>query len=153
MNKFERQGTVLRLVRERALSTQTEVAEALQELGIHAVQATVSRDIAQLGLVKVRNGDGKLVYALPGADDLNRLSELAAALRRWTVALIPAGELVVLKTPSGYANALARAIDVADLPDIAGTVAGDDTIFIASRDGLTGADLADQLRHHLEGDT
>ena len=153
MNKFERQGTVLRLVRERELSTQTEVAEALHQLGIHAVQATVSRDIAQLGLVKVRNSEGRLVYALPGAEDLNRLSELAAALRRWTVSLSATGNLVILKTPSGHANALARAVDVADLPDIAGTVAGDDTIFVAARDGLSGADLADELRHHLEGDT
>lgn len=153
MNKFERQGTVLRLVRERELSTQTEVSEALHELGIHAVQATVSRDIAQLGLVKVRNSEGRLVYALPGAEDLNRLSELAAALRRWTVSLTATGNIVILKTPSGYANALARAVDVAGLPDIAGTVAGDDTIFVAARDGLSGADLAEELRHHLEGDT
>ena len=144
---------MLRLVRERELSTQTEVAEALHQLGIHAVQATVSRDIAQLGLVKVRNSEGRLVYALPGAEDLNRLSELAAALRRWTVSLTATGNLVILKTPSGYANALARAVDVADLPDVAGTVAGDDTIFLAARDGLPGANLAEELRHHLEGDT
>jgi transcriptional regulator of arginine metabolism len=153
VNKFERQGAVLRLVRERQLSTQSEVAEALHELGINAVQATVSRDIAQLGLVKVRNTEGKLVYALPGAEDLNRLSELAAALRRWTIGLDSTGNLVVLKTPSGYANALARAIDVAELPDIAGTVAGDDTIFVAAREGLSGAELAEALRHHLEGET
>jgi transcriptional regulator of arginine metabolism len=153
MNKFERQGTIIRLVHDRALATQAEVAEALREQGIEAVQTTVSRDIAQLGLVKVRSADGRLVYAHPGAADLDRLSELTAALRRWAVGLQPTGNLVVVKTPSGFANALARAIDDAGLPQIAGCVAGDDTIFVAAREGLGGADLADELRHHLEGDT
>jgi transcriptional regulator of arginine metabolism len=153
MPKFDRQGAILRLVRERDLATQAEVAEALRGEGIVAVQTTVSRDIAQLGLVKVRNADGRLVYALPGADDLNRLSALTAALRRWALALTPAGNLVVLETPSGHANALAQVIDDARLADVAGTVAGDNTIFVAARDGLSGAELAAELRHHLEGDT
>lgn len=153
MNKFERQGAILRLVNEQELSTQTEVAEALRGMGIEAVQTTVSRDIAQLGLVKQRNDEGRLVYALPGADDLTRLSALTAALRQWTVSVGATGNLAVLKTPPGYANALARAIDVAELPDVVGTVAGDDTIFVAAREGLSGAELADELRHHLEGDT
>ena len=85
MNKFERQGTILRLVGERQLSTQSDVVEALRDEGLDAVQATVSRDIAQLGLVKVRGDDGRLVYALPGAADLDRLSELTSALRRWAI--------------------------------------------------------------------
>jgi transcriptional regulator of arginine metabolism len=153
MRKFERQGEILRLVKERKLSTQSELAEALRENGIEAVQTTVSRDVAELGLVKVRDAEGRLVYALPGAADLSRLSELATALRRWTLSLAPTGNLVVVQTPSGHANALARAIDAAALADIAGTVAGDDTIFVAARDGVSGVALADQLRHHLEGDT
>lgn len=153
MNKFERQGAILRLVQERPLATQTEVAEALRAAGYEAVQTTVSRDIAQLGLVKVRGVDGRLVYALPGAADLTRLSELTAALRRWTLTLTPTGNLVVVQTPSGCANALAQAIDDARLPDIAGTVAGDNTIFVAAREGLSGPQLAAELRHHLEGDT
>jgi len=153
MNKFERQGAILRLVRERELSTQVEVAEALREEGIDAVQTTVSRDIAQLGLVKVRNRDAKLVYALPGAEDLTRMSELAAALRRWTVSLTATGQLLVIETPSGYANALAQQIDAARLPDIAGTLAGDNTIFVAAREGMSGTELAEAFRHHLDGDT
>ena len=153
MSKFDRQGAILRLVQERPLATQAEVAEALRAAGIDAVQTTVSRDIAQLGLVKVRNADGKLVYALPGEEDLNRLGELTAALRRWTLSLAATGNLVVVQTPSGYASALAQALDRAHLPDIAGTVAGDNTIFVAAREGLSGAELAEELRHHLEGDT
>ena len=66
MQKYDRQGAILRLVQERALSTQSDVVEALREEGIEAVQATVSRDIHQLGLVKVQGAGGRLVYALPG---------------------------------------------------------------------------------------
>jgi transcriptional regulator of arginine metabolism len=153
VSKYDRQGAILRLVQQQKLSTQEEVAAALREAGYDAVQTTVSRDIAQLGLVKVRSEDGTLAYALPGAADLTRISELTAALRRWVVGLAPSGPLVVIHTPPGYANALARAIDASRLPDIACTLAGDDTIFVAPRDGLTGAQLAEELTHHLEGDT
>jgi transcriptional regulator of arginine metabolism len=153
VNKFERQGAILRLVQDRPLATQAEVAEALREAGIDAVQTTVSRDIAQLGLVKIRAADGRLVYALPGAADLDRLSELTAALRRWTSSIVAANGLVVIRTPRGYATPLADAIDAAGLGDVAGTVAGENTIFVAPRDGVTGAELEQLLRHHLEGDT
>jgi transcriptional regulator of arginine metabolism len=152
-SKFDRHGTIMRLVQERRLATQAEVAEALREAGYEVVQTTVSRDIAQLGLVKVRDTEGRLVYALPQAADLSRLEELTAAMRRWALRITPSGNMAVVHTPSGYANALARAIDEARLPDLAGTVAGDDTIFIAAVEGVTGAELADALRHHLEGET
>jgi transcriptional regulator of arginine metabolism len=146
MTKYDRQGAILRLVQQRRLSTQEEVAAALRDEGFDAVQTTVSRDIAQLGLVKVRK-NGSLVYALPGPDDLHRLSELTAALRRWAISLTPTANLLVVRTPAGHANALARVLDEARLPDIAGTVA------VAARDGLGGAELAEELTHHLEGDT
>jgi transcriptional regulator of arginine metabolism len=152
VNKFERQGAILRLVQERALGTQAEVAEALREAGIDAVQTTVSRDIARLGLVKVRSSDGRLVYALPGAADLDRLAELTTALRRWTVSITAANDLVVIRTQRGYATPLADAIDDAGLDDVAGTVAGENTIFVAPRDGLTGRELEELFRHHLETD-
>jgi len=150
--KFERQGTILRLVQQQPLSTQSEVADALRGHGIDAVQATVSRDIAQLGLVKVRNAEGRLVYALPGAADLRRLDELTAALRRFAAGFTPAGQLLVVGTPRGFAVALADAIDAAGLPEVAGTVAGDNTVFVAARDGFNGADLEHELRQHLERD-
>ena len=148
--KFERQGTIMRLVQQLPLSTQAEVADALRGEGIEAVQATVSRDIAQLGLVKVRNPEGRLVYAMPGAADLRRLEELTAALRRWVGGMTPSGPMLVVKTPRGFAAALADAIDAAELPDVAGTIAGDNTVFVAARDGLSGVELADELRHHME---
>ncbi len=147
--KFERQGMILRLVQQQPLSTQADVAEALHDHGVDAVQATVSRDISQLGLVKVRNAEGRLVYALPGASDLRRLDELTTALRRWAGGFTPAGNLCVIATPRGFAAALAEALDAADLAEVAGTIAGDNTVFVAARDGLTGAQLADELREHL----
>jgi transcriptional regulator of arginine metabolism len=148
--KFERQGLIMRLVQQQPLSTQADVAEALRDHGIDAVQATVSRDIAQLGLAKVRNPEGRLVYAVPGAADLRRLDELSAALRRWVGGMTPSGTICVVKTPRGFAAALADAIDAAELPEVAGTIAGDNTVFVAARDGMNGAELADELRHHME---
>jgi transcriptional regulator of arginine metabolism len=148
--KFERQGTILRLVQQQPLSTQADVAEALRAAGIDAVQATVSRDIHQLGLVKVRNEEGRLVYALQGAADLRRLDELTFALRRWAGGFTPAGNLCVIATPRGFAAALADAIDAAELDEVAGTIAGDNTVFVAAREGLSGAELARELRKHLQ---
>jgi transcriptional regulator of arginine metabolism len=151
--KFDRQGAILRLVQDHPVSTQEELAEALRQEGLDAVQATISRDIAQLGLVKVRDQGGRLVYALPGGADLDRLSELTSALRRWAMSLDASGNLLVVHTPPGHANALAQAIDQARLPDVLGTIAGDDTITVIAREGELGATIERELRHHLEGDT
>lgn len=149
MNRRERQHAILELVRDRALSTQAEVAAALKEAGFDVVQTTVSRDIADLGLVKVRAPSGRLVYAPPGSSDVDRVRALSAAMRRYAIAAEAAGTLVVLTTPSGYANALAQAIDEAGHAGIAGTVAGDNMIFVAARDGTPAAALRDELTGHL----
>ena len=147
--KFERQGTILSLVQQKPLSTQAEVAEALKANGIEAVQATVSRDISQLGLVKVRNTEGRLVYALPGAADLRRLDELTTALRRYMGKTATSGSLLVVETPRGFAAALADAIDTAALPEVAGTIAGDNTVFVACADGTKPFEVDQLLRSHL----
>ena len=148
--RFERQGAILKLVEERHLSTQAELAEALRSSGIDTVQATVSRDIAQLGLVKVRNGDGRLTYALPGTADIRRIEQLTSALRSWAGPMIATGQLLVIHTPRGFAAALADAIDDAGLQDVAGTIAGDNTIFVAVREESSAAELADAFTHYLE---
>src|SRR5919108_2766825 len=107
MKRRDRQGAILRLVRERAISTQSELAAALREAGYDVVQTTVSRDVAELGLVKVRAPSGRLVYAAPGASDVDRLRAIGAAMRRYAIGVEATGNLVVVATPSGYANALA----------------------------------------------
>jgi transcriptional regulator of arginine metabolism len=149
MNRRERQSAILDLVRERALSTQAEVASALRDTGFDVVQTTVSRDIADLGLVKVRAPSGRLVYASPGGTDSDRLRALGSAMRRYAITVEAAGSLVVVMTPSGYANALAQAVDEAGHPAIAGTIAGDNTIFLAPRDGTSPDDLSSELGAHL----
>jgi transcriptional regulator of arginine metabolism len=151
MNRRERQGAILELVRERALSTQAEVASALRDNGFEVVQTTVSRDIADLGLVKVRAPSGRLVYAPPGGSDGDRLRALGSAMRRYAITVEAAGPIVVVTTPSGYANALAQAVDEAGHPSIAGTIAGDNTIFVATRDGVRAETLRDELAGHLVG--
>jgi transcriptional regulator of arginine metabolism len=149
MNRRERQGAILELVRERTLSTQAEVAAALRETGYDVVQTTVSRDIAELGLVKVRAPSGRLVYAPPGGSDADRLRALGSAMRRYAVTVEAAGQLVVVTTPSGYANALAQAMDEASHPAVAGTLAGDNTIFVAARDGVSARALEEELAGYL----
>jgi len=136
--KVERQDAILRLVDGQHLSTQSELAEALRAEGIEAVQTTVSRDVAQLGLVKVRNGDGRLIYAL------------ASALRSFAGSLIATGPVLVVHTPRGLAAALADAIDEAGLQEVAGTIAGDNTVFVAVREGSSAAELADDFNHYRE---
>jgi transcriptional regulator of arginine metabolism len=149
MNRRERQAAIVRLVREQAISTQGELAEALHASGFDVVQTTVSRDVAELGLVKVRAPSGRLVYATPGASDVDRLRTLAAAMRRYGTGVEAAGNLLVVTTPSGYANALAQAMDEAAHPGIAGTVAGDNTIIVVVRDGSSAAGLRGELLGHL----
>jgi transcriptional regulator of arginine metabolism len=149
MTRGVRQQAILRLVRDGAISTQAELVAALREEGHEVVQATVSRDVSELGLVKVRAPSGRLVYAAPGTGDADRLKAIAAAMRRYAVAVEAAGPLVVVTTPSGYASALAQAIDEGGHPGIAGTIAGDNTIFVAPRKSRTAESLRDEFAGHL----
>ena len=150
MSNLVRQQAILRLVRDRALSTQAELVEALREEGHDAVQTTISRDVHELGLVKVRAPSGRLVYATPGGDDADRRHAIGVAMRRYAIGVERSGPLVVVTTPSGYASALAQALDEGAHPGIAGTIAGDNAIFVAPREGTTAAALWDELREHLE---
>jgi transcriptional regulator of arginine metabolism len=151
MNRPERHAAILRLVRERPISTQTELADALRSEGHDVVQTTISRDVHELGLIKVRHERGRLVYAFPedvgGPDE-----EVSEALARWALAIEPSGQLVVVTTPYGYASALAQAIDVARHGQIAGTIAGENTVLLVAREPATGVELAGELqRQRLRG--
>ena len=143
MNRSERHAAILRLVREQPLSTQSELADALRREGHEVVQTTVSRDIHELGLIKVRHPSGRLVYAFP--EDGGYSEELSDALRRWALTVEPSGNLVVVTTPYGYASPLAQAIDVARHPHVAGTIAGENTVLLVSREPVSGAELASEL--------
>ena len=129
--KEERQRAILELVRLRPVHTQQELAQALSERGLTATQATVSRDVQELGLV--RTGEGYRPSLAPSV-----VSELVLSLQ--TVEF-----LVVVHTPPGTANLVARAIDEAELEGVAGTVAGDDTIIVV----LADRGASDDLRRFL----
>ena len=136
-SRAQRQKAIAAILRNEPVASQEEVTERLSERGYSVTQATVSRDLEQLGAVKVKRG-GVLSYALPdqigGADwSTGRLERI---LREWALSVEATGQMVVIKTPPGSAHLVASAIDHAQLPEIAGTVSGDDTLFLAVRDGV-----------------
>jgi transcriptional regulator of arginine metabolism len=143
MTKRARQGTILRLIRDREINTQTELADALAEEGFEVTQTTVSRDLRELGLNKVRGANGHLVYAQ--GPDLDQLETLSRALQRWVLTMEPSGNMVVIRTPNGYADPVAQAIDESGHPEVLGTVAGENTVLVVAVEGVTGGKLADSL--------
>ena len=149
MNRQQRHAAILRILRDHSVSTQTELADALHAAGHDVVQTTVSRDIHELGLIKVRNSSGRLVYAPPEAAEAERADAIAVAFARWALEVEPSGNLVVVVTPHGYASPLAQAIDVARHPRIAGTIAGENTVLLIAREGTSGAKLAEEIRGHM----
>jgi len=152
MNRQQRHAAILRILRDRSIGTQTELADALGAAGHDVVQTTVSRDIHELGLIKVRGPEGRLVYAPPEAAEDERADAIAVAFARWAIAVESSGNLVVVVTPHGYASPLAQAIDVARHPRIAGTIAGENTVLLIAREGTTGSQLAEEIQVHiLEG--
>lgn len=138
------------LLRRRAMSRQDALVAELRALGFDVTQATVSRDLDQLGAVKIRRG-GTTSYALP-----ERLSAPAVAADRlprlfaeWVREIVPAASLIVLRTPPGSAHLLGVALDAAELPDIAGTISGDDTVFVATASAEVAAALAAEWKDML----
>lgn len=129
----QRQQAILRLVRDRRVGTQRELATALRRAGFDATQATVSRDIVELGLVKVRAPDGKHRYAAaPEPVGANGEARLRRFCEDYPVEAGRADALVVVRSLPGTASALAAAIDACRLDDVVGTLAGDDTVFVAT---------------------
>ena len=144
--KERRQRAVADLIREHAPASQDEVASRLALLGFDVTQATVSRDLEQLGALKVRR-DGRVTYALPDQLGSNGAgsSRLCAVLQDWVRSIDVAATMVVLKTPPGSAHLVGVALDESALPEIVGTICGDDTIFIACRSGSDAKELVNKL--------
>jgi transcriptional regulator of arginine metabolism len=131
-----RQRAIRELVAQRPIRTQQELAAALRERGFRTTQATVSRDVAELGLVKATR-DGIQAYALPRRlveAETSGEDRLRALLRELPVELREAGLLLVIRTLPGSAHAIAAALDRARWPEVAGSIAGDDTLFVACVD-------------------
>jgi transcriptional regulator of arginine metabolism len=130
-----RQRLISELLRSRPVASQEALLASLRDKGFEVTQATVSRDLDQLGAVKLRRG-GVISYALPDEMPTGARSErrLRAILDEWVRSVEAVGQLVVIRTPPGSAHLVGVAIDQAKLADVAGTICGDDTIFLAVRD-------------------
>jgi transcriptional regulator of arginine metabolism len=148
MSKVERQFRITQLLEAQPIGSQAELVALLTEEGINATQATVSRDLVELGVVKVRGADGSRSFARPLAapSSASPTEHLRRVLSEWVVEVACAGPLVVVKTPPGCAHVVASALDRGALSAALGTVAGDDTIFVAVDERVGGAVLAAQLR-------
>ena len=140
----ERRHALAQLIRSRAPASQDEVAEQLAGMGYAVTQATVSRDLEQLGAMKVRR-EGRLAYALPEATGAPGGSRLALVLRDWARSIAVAGNLVVIKTPPGSGHLIGVALDEAQLAGIVGTICGDDTIFVATPGASEASRVSAQL--------
>ena len=147
LGKPQRQHRIARLLEEQAISSQSQLVELLAADGVMATQATVSRDLEELGAVKVRIPGGTMAYAIP--EHAKERSAPDDHLRRvfgdWVVEVGSSANLVVLRTPPGSAHVVASAIDRAGLPDVLGTVAGDDTLILVCSEGVGGANVAAEL--------
>lgn len=150
--KTARQARILELVTGGEIHSQAELAELLAADGIQVTQATLSRDLVELEAVRVRSANGGMVYAMPraGADrspatgitSESAEAKLASLCRELLVTAEGSANLVMLRTPPGAAQYFASAIDHSVMPEILGTIAGDDTIMVVARDPAGGADLA-----------
>lgn len=144
--KRGRQEKLVNLIRTKELGTQDELIEELRACGYNVTQATISRDIKELQLVKVMSRSGKYCYALSGAKDSDLAKRLASLMTTAVTDIDFAGNLVIIKTEVGMAQALCAAIDGAELDGIAGSIAGDDTIFLAAKTPETAVKTAADLK-------
>ncbi len=129
--KKERQEAILALINQHEIGTQGELAEYLNREGYQVTQATVSRDIRRLNLTKVPGPDGRSRYMAAAIGERQLAEKYVRVLKEGTVSIDEAGNLLVIKTVSGMAMAVAAALDDMKIPEILGSIAGDDTIFCA----------------------
>lgn len=146
--KQRRQQTIARLIGQRAVASQPQLLDLLAREGIRATQATVSRDLDELGAIKVRVPGGQTAYALPEleSDRLVPFEQLRRVLGEWVGEVASSANVVVLRTPPGCAHVVASALDRSGLDGLIGTVAGDDTLLCVAGPSTDGAALATRLR-------
>ncbi len=143
--KNSRHNRILQIISEYNIETQDELINKLCESGFDVTQATVSRDIKQLQLVKIATEDGSYKYSLPRRDDVTSNTKFKNILHETAISAQNAENMVVIKTYPGMANAAAAAIDALSGETILGCIAGDDTIFIVTRND----DDAEAFTHTL----
>lgn len=146
--KQQRQQLIARLIGQQSISSQPQLQELLRDHGIEATQATVSRDLEELGAVKIRVPGGDTAYAIaeyaparPAPTD-----QLRRVMAEWVAEVTSSANVVVIRTPPGCAHVVASALDRSGLDGLLGTVAGDDTIFCVASEEVGGCGLAQELR-------
>jgi transcriptional regulator of arginine metabolism len=148
LSKQRRQHLVAKLLRDHPVAGQPQLVELLEAEGVPVTQATVSRDLEELGAVKVRvPGVERAVYVLPDRPGEQPASNehLRRVLGEWLVDVATSANLVVLRTPPGCAHVVASAIDRSELPAVVGTVAGDDTVLVVVAEAVGAKALADHI--------
>jgi len=145
-SKAQRQHRIAKILAEEAVTSQAQLVDLLGESGIVATQATVSRDLEEMGAIKVRVPGGATVYAVPELPTAQVAPEdhLRRVLGEWLVEVARSGDLVLLRTPPGSAHVVASALDRSGQPNLLGTVAGDDTLLAIATEG-SGLTLAKEL--------
>jgi transcriptional regulator of arginine metabolism len=144
VTKHQRQHRITKLLENQAVSSQAQLVELLAHQGIEATQTTVSRDLEDLGAVKVRLPGGETAYALPELPTQQIAPEdhLRRVLGEWVVEVAQSANLVVLRTPPGSAHVVGSALDRSGLEGVIGTVAGDDTVLVVVAEEYGGAEMA-----------
>lgn len=145
--KLKRHEKILEIINEKPITTQEELVEELNRVGFKVTQATVSRDIKELRLVKELSPSGRYRYAQPAQDEAASHNEkLRKIFKEGVVSCDTAMNLIVLKTLPGLASAASSAMDGMELPSLVGTVAGDDTVFLAMRDVKSAEQFCEEIR-------
>ena len=146
--KQQRQQAITRLISQQPVANQPQLLELLGDEGIQATQATVSRDLDELGAIKVRAPGGQSVYALPelAFDRVAPFEQLRRVLGEWVGEVAVSGNIVLVRTPPGCAHVVASALDRSGLDGLLGTVAGDDSLLCVASEDTAGHELADRLR-------
>ncbi len=146
--KQQRQQMIVRLIGSQHVSSQPELRGLLASRGVEATQATISRDLDELGAVKIRVSGDISAYAIPDYEPARVApgDQLRRVMGEWVAEVTHSGSLVVVRTPPGCAHVVASALDRAGDPDLLGTVAGDDTILCVASERLGGERMADRLR-------
>ncbi len=145
--KMRRQQAIARLIEQSEVASQVQLVEMLMSDGITATQATVSRDLDDLGAIKIRTSGGASVYALPAfaTDRVAPVDQLRRVMGEWVAEVLSSQNLVIIRTPPGCAHVVASALDRSAMDGLIGTVAGDDTVMCIAAETTTGAALADRL--------
>jgi transcriptional regulator of arginine metabolism len=148
LTKNQRQHRITRLLEEQPVTSQTQLVALLADQGVEATQTTVSRDLDDLGAVKVRLPGGETAYALPElpVHQIAPEDHLRRVLGEWVVEVAHSANMVVLRTPPGSAHVVGSALDRSGLEEIVGTVAGDDTVLVVVDEQVGGDVMAAHLR-------